>query len=346
MDKLPTVVEEMLDAAAPVPTARLRDLSGLDNGDAKQVVEALNEASPERRRDALKNMTELAEESIELNFDAIFRQCLGDEDGEVRQAAIEGLWENGERSLIEPLIKLCREDEDEAVRIAAAQSLGRFALRAELGSLLERDSQKVRTYLLELIEGDDEPSEEVRRRAIESIAPINDSQVRSVILETYETASEALRTSAVFAMGQNGDPVWVPYVLEEMESTEPELRFEAAGAAGRIGDESLLPPLARMVDDENNEVQGAAVTAIAAIGSPLAQRVLRRLLEHANDNVRELALDAVESAQQFEAPGVDILRNPRTQTPVDEQQDDDDLDLDDLESYLEALEEEQGEDVT
>ena len=345
MDRLPSVVEEVLDAAAPVPTVRLRDLSGLGNEDAKLVVEALNGASFERRRDALKNMAELAEESIELDFDAIFRQCLDDEDGEVRQAAIESLWENEERSLIEPLIRLCREDEDEAVRVSAAQSLGRFALRAELGTLLERDSHRVRTHLLEVIEGEDEPSEEVRRRAIESVAPINDPQVRSVILETYETASEELRASAVFAMGQNGDPAWVPYVLEEMESAEPELRFEAAGAAGRLGDESLLPPLARMVDDENGEVRGAAVTAIAAIGSPLAQRVLLRLLEHPDDSVRELALDAVESLQQFEAPGVDILRNPRVPTTMDDQQEDD-FDLGDLESYMEAAEEEEAEDVT
>ncbi len=342
MNELPSVVEEVRDVAAPVPTARLKDLSGLNDQEAVRVVEVFREVSFERRRDVLRNMSELAEESIELNFDAIFRHCLGDEDGEVRQAAIEGLWEAEERSLIEPLIKLCHKDEDEGVRIAAAQSLGRFALRAELGTLLERDARRVRAFLLELIEGEDEPSEDVRRRAIEAIAPINDSQVRSVILETYETASEELRASAIFAMGQNGDPAWIPFVLEEMASTEPALRFEAAGAAGRLSDESLLPPLARMANDESAEVQAAAVTAIAAIGSPLAQRVLNRLLEHGSDNVRELALDAIESMQQFEAPGVDILRNPGMQRETNEQQDDD-FDLDDLESYLDAREEEEEE---
>jgi HEAT repeat protein len=346
MEQLPGVIEEVLDVAAPVPTARLTDLSNLDRGVAELVVQAMNEVSFERRRDVLKNMVEIAEESIELNFDAIFRRCLVDEDGEVRQVAIEGLWENEERSLIEPLITMFREDEEENVRVAAAQSLSRFALRAELGQLLDRDADKVKSNLLELIEGEDESSDEVRRRAIESIAPINEPQVRSVILETYETASERLRIAAVYAMGQNGDPVWVPYVLEELEADDPELRYEAVGAAGRIGDESLLAPLARMVRDDNTEVQGAVVTAIAAIGGPIAQRVLKRLTEHGDDNVRELALDAIESMQAFEAPGVDILRNPRTQGVMDEPEDDTDFDLDDLESYIEELEEEEADDVT
>ena len=346
MERLPNVMEEILDVAAPMPTAGLTQLSGLENDLAERVVGSLNEVSFERRRDVLKNMSELAEESIELNFDTIFRRCLADEDGEVRRAAIEGLWENEERSLIEPLMVLLRDDEDEGVRIAAAQSLGRFALLAEIGKLLERDAERVKRGLLELIEGEVEQSDEVRRRAIEAIASINEPRVRSVILETYETASEQLRTSAIYAMGQSGDPSWVPYVLQEIESLEPELRYEAAGAAGRLGDESLLPPLARMVNDENTEVRGAAAAAIAAIGGPIAQRILRRLNEHGDDDVRELALDAIESLQQFEAPGVDILRNPRTPAPIDEPADDADFDLDDLESYLDKLEEEQDEDVT
>ncbi len=346
MEQLPGVLDVVLDVAAPLPTARLTELSNLEKGQAERVVEAMSEVSFERRRDVLKNMVEIAEESIELNFDAVFRRCLNDEDAEVRHVAIEGLWENEERSLVEPLVTMFREDEDEAVRVAAAQSLSRFALLAELGKLLDRDAEKVKRSLLELIEGEDEPSDEVRRRAIESIAPINEPQVRSVILETYETASERLRTAAVYAMGQNGDPVWVPYVLEELEADEPELRYEAVGAAGRIGDESLLPPLARMVNDDNTEVQGAVVAAIAAIGGPVAERVLKRLMEHGDDNVRELALDAIESMQAFEAPGVDILRNPRTQSVMDQPEDETDFDLDDLESYIEELEEEEAEDVT
>jgi HEAT repeat protein len=346
MEQSPGVLEDVLDVAAPVPTARLTELSNLDKEPAERVVQALNEVSFERRRDVLKNMLEIAEESIELNFDAIFRRCLGDEDGEVRQVAIEGLWENEERSLIGPLITMFREDEEETVRAAAAQSLSRFALLAELGKLLDRDAEMVKRNLLDLIEGEDELSDEVRRRAIESIAPINEPQVRSVILETYETASERLRTAAVYAMGQNGDPVWVPYVLEELEADEPELRYEAVGAAGRIGDESLLPPLARMVNDDDTEVQGAVVAAIAAIGGPVAARVLMRLTEHGDDNVRELALDAIESLQALEAPGLDILRNPRTQGVMDEPEDGPNFDLDDLESYLEEREEEEADNVT
>ena len=101
---------------------------------------------------------------------------------------------------------------------------------AELGKLLERDAQKVQDTLLQVVENEDEASPEVRRRAIEALAPMNTERVRDIILETYESTSETVRASAIYAMGQNGDPQWVPYILEEMESDEDQIRYEAAGA--------------------------------------------------------------------------------------------------------------------
>jgi HEAT repeat protein len=328
-----TVIDEILDTAASVNAVHLAQLSGLDNGEAAEVVDALAQVSFERRRQIAQTLVDLVEENVDLNFDPLFRKLMEDEDEEVRVAAISGLWECEERSLIEPLLRHLKYDEDEGVRAAAAQSLGRFAMLAELGKLLERDGKRVEKGLTEVIEGEDEQSPEVRRRAVEALAPLNNQNVRDIILETYESASDKVRASAVYAMGQNADPVWAPYILDEMQSDEPEMRYEAAGAAGRMGQESFLPALARMVEDEAPDVQAAAITAISAIGGQKAHQLLRALLQHADDGVRELALDALESMQTLEPPSVDILRRqdgkPKPFVDDDDDDEEDDLDLDD-----------------
>ena len=61
---------------------------------------------PKRRQQIISRLVKLAEDNLDLNFDNIFRDCLKDQDAEVRSKATEGLWESEEVSLINPLINL------------------------------------------------------------------------------------------------------------------------------------------------------------------------------------------------------------------------------------------------
>lgn len=314
--RIQKVIQELSNGAAPISATLLTQLSNLDPGEAAGVVGVLQQVTSERRRLIVRRLTELAEDNVDLNFDPLFRRCIHDEDGEVRAMAILGLWECEERSLIEPLVRLLKHDPDEQVRIAAAQSLGRFALLAELGKLLKRDSRKIEEALLQTIEGDPDTSSEIRRRAVEAIAPINKPGVREIIRETYQSADEKLRASALYAMGRNGDPDWIPYILEGMESPSPEPRYEAAVAAGQLGDESLVSPLVHLVDDPEAQVQAAAVAALSTVGGAAAIRALRQLLSASEDRLRELAQDALESMASHEGPAADILRR-RSQSPAE-----------------------------
>lgn len=345
MDEVDNVIQQLRDDALPVTAAHFNQLSDLGADSAGRFADGLSPLSFERRRAVLTHLVELAEESVDLNFDSIFRKSMHDEDEEVREIAINGLWECEERSLIDPLLHCLRNDEEERVRSAAALSLGRFAMLAELGKLLERDANKVETGLLEALEKEEEGSFEVRRRTIEALAPFNTLQVREIILESYESVDEKIRASALYAMGQNGDASWIPYILEEMESTVPEVRFEAAGAAGRLHDESLVPALARMGNDDNPEVQSSVVTALNAIGGPTAQRVLRRFLQHNDDRMRELALDALDNMQTQEAPGTDLLRRTSPGAASDPFDTDDENDpFEEFDDDLELDDEDQDED--
>lgn len=306
-DGVESVINAIRQDPGGITAAALAELSDPDRDELGRVIDTLHDIDFEYRRSIVGQLVELAEENVDYSFDRIFTILMEDEDEEVREAAIMGLWESDDRALIEPLFDRLLLDGEERVRATAAQSLGRFAVLAELGDLLERDTNRVREGLLDVIRNEQEPSFEVRRRVIEAVSAFTSEEVRELILETYDSASETLRASALYAMGQNADPSWLTYIREEMESESEEVRFEAAGAAGRIGDERLIPALARMGMEENTEIQGAVVTALSAIGGPAAQRVLRRFLQHSDENFRELALDALESMQSFET-NAEILR--------------------------------------
>lgn len=107
-------------------------LSGLTRAQFERFRQIWPTIEPRRRQSVMRSLAELTEQSFEVNFDPIFILALGDEDSEVRAAAIEGLWENEDQALIGPLVHLLRADEATYVRAAAAIALGRFVLLGEL----------------------------------------------------------------------------------------------------------------------------------------------------------------------------------------------------------------------
>ena len=83
----------------------------------------------------LIELVAMAEESFELDFDAVFRWGLGDDEPAIRAICVEGLWENEDLSLMDRVLDLLQIDPADEVRAAAASSLGRFVLLSELGKL-------------------------------------------------------------------------------------------------------------------------------------------------------------------------------------------------------------------
>ncbi len=191
---LEKLLEELTSPGAPIAASRLVQLSALGPEEARYFTEGWLEVPAERRRAIASKLMDLSEDNVELDFSPIFRKLLHDDDEQVRVTAISGLWECEERALIEPLVHLALNDPDEAVRGAAAQALGRFALLAETGKLLKRDFERLAKVLLGIINDEDETLE-VRRRAIEAIAPMSISQVPDLIRNAFEDGEPKLRAS-------------------------------------------------------------------------------------------------------------------------------------------------------
>lgn len=252
-----------------------------------------------RRRMLMRSLVELTELSFEVNFDPVFLVALGDDDSEVRAAAIGGLWENEDQALIGPLVHLLRADEASNVRAAAAMALARFVLLGELEKIDRAPAMLAEQALLETLRSAEEELE-VRRRAVEAIAYSGEAGVREIIEAAFYDEDEKMQASALFAMGRSADPYWCKLLVRELDNPDPELRFEAARACGELETRLAVSRLIQMsMGDQDREVQQAAVWALGRIGGREAREALETFYESEDEVLSQVAAEALDEMDLF-----------------------------------------------
>lgn len=289
------------DSAVSLAKVGLERLSDLPADEAQEFRRMWPQIDDSRRKKIASSLVELAEENFELDFTAAFYVAVDDPNAEVRQQAIEGLWESMTYDTADLLVNLLRKDPAPEVRAAAASSLGRFTYLIELGKTDKKTASRVREALLAAHRSDSE-TVEVRRRALEALGYLCDQEVADMVAEAYQSDDEKMRASAIFAMGRNCHPRWLDTILREMDSPSPEMRFEAARAAGELEDQRAVPQLERLVLDPDSEVRHAAIAALGEIGGRRAKRILRACLQSPDASIREAAEEALEEINFFEEP--------------------------------------------
>lgn len=292
---------ELKDEGRPPKGTTLVYLSHLADEQEKAFLDVWPEIQTERRRQLVRQLAELAEDDVELNFDVVFLSCLSDADPEVRAVGIRGLWEYEHRDLIGPLIGVLESDNNAAVRAEAALALRRFVLQWELGSLPDRHFQQVEQALHRVIDDDGEEVE-VRGRALEAIGACSLPWVRRAIDGAYRSNSGRLRASGIHAMGRNCDPSWLPILFQELKSEDAEMRYEAALACGSLAEEAAVPHLAPLLEDEDVEVREVTIAALGEIGGRQARAVLMRYLDHPSRGMREAVQEAISQMDFAEDP--------------------------------------------
>ncbi len=291
-DDVERLLHQLSKTTGAVPFSRLYELSDLV-GPRLAGFRAVWDTLPTlQRRRLMFALVELAEASYEVNFDAIYRHCLDDPDDRVRAAAIEGLWENEETSLVGPLLSKLRTDPSALVRAAAAGALGRFVLAGELERLEEPIQSRIVTELLTTIHLVDE-STEVRRRAIESVAYACQPDVADVLEMAYDDDDENMHLSAVTGMGRSCDNQWGDIILKELESQSPAMRYEAAWASGEMGLREAVPLLIGLLDDSDRQIRSAAIWALGQVGGEQAKRALLDAYDNSDEDDQAAIDDAL-----------------------------------------------------
>ncbi|MFC2048399.1 HEAT repeat domain-containing protein [Chloroflexota bacterium] len=294
-------INELGNSNQPLLNSRLTELSNLRLEELEFFKRSWTATEPERRHQIVHRLVELAEDNLELNFDSIFKYCLKDPDDEVRSKAIEGLWENEEPPLIDPLINLLKQDNSEKVQAAAATALGKFAMLAELEKLRSHYIDKIQEALLAVI-SDKKTPVEIKRRALESAAPLSLPQVKAAITEAYQSHNPRLKASSIYAMGKNCDSSWLPILLTELANTDDEIRYEAASACGELEEEAAISPLIALVNDPDVDVQIAAIQALGKIGSNKAKECLEQCLDSASEAIQQATEQALNELAMKETP--------------------------------------------
>lgn len=298
---LESYLSDLVDPARPLAATRLISLSNLTPDEVSAFEAAWRRADVRRRRQVVKELIDLAEDNVELNFDAVFHLSLSDTDAEVRRSGIRGLWEYEGRDLIPTLVALLLSDSDQGVQAEAALALGRYALKAEFEEIRSSDADLVDDALRRAIA---EPGRalEVRARALEALGVRSRPWVAGVIQAAYDSGDGRLRVSALHAMGRSCDSRWLATLARELKSYDAETRYEAAVACGSLGDEAAVPDLLPLLDDADTEVQEAAIQALGRIGGQDAKRALEGCLAGSGERVRDAALAALAEVDFGEDP--------------------------------------------
>ena len=312
-------VLEALFTAEDLPIHLLYRLSDMSESDFKQFKEGWSSAEETRRIALALHMAEIAEENYLIDFSPVFAFMFDDPSASVRIAALDGVWDSEDLSLVETILEMLAEDEDAGVRAAAARALAHYILLAEWGQISDSHTDTIVNSLLEAYDNRRNPLE-VKRAALEAVSPSAHPRVPDMINDAYEEGSNEMQLSAIFAMGVSADERWLPYLEQELSSPSADFRAEAARACGVIGGESSVDALVQLIDDDDQEVGMAAISALGQIGGERAFELLSRLAEDPNyEEYYDVIEDALDELEWMDS-AFDMLA-----FPGDDEDDEDDI---------------------
>lgn len=298
---LESFLQTLADPSVNVPAAGFVEVCDLSPAELGKFAHVWYGLPVDRQRRMITTMVDLAEDNPELDFCAIFKMCLKDQDDVVLEKAIEGLWEYEDRSIIPGLVQILCSKKGSVVRAAAAVALGKFPSLAQDGKILPKDICLIRDRLMEVLRDSNEDLE-VRRRSLEAVAPFNTPDVKKYVCWAYESSDLKLKSSSIYAMGRTGESSWLPLLIKELQSPQQAIRYETANACGELGDEEVIPHLLLLLQDDDYQVQLAGINALGRIGGPLAKRALLRCVKEGDASLEGEARAALETIEYLEDP--------------------------------------------
>ncbi len=293
------VLQIIADAARPLPLQQLDALSSAEDRTIAALMPLWPQLRPERRRELLASLQQLAEDDATLDFNRVHLSALHDSDPATRILAIRGLWEHEGEEVMRLLADMVKEDPEPTVRAEAAGSLGQFVVSMEFGLLSEDGAEYLAEVLRDVVD-DATQEDEVRGRALEALGASSEEWVAEMIAEHYESGTSRMRLASIRAMGRNGSDDWLPVLIFNFDDDDAETRAAAATSAGELLLETAVEPLAMLIDDPDVEVQMAAIEALGEIAGEAAEAVLTQLLNR-EGHIAEAARHALAEARMMAA---------------------------------------------
>lgn len=331
------------DDGTPFPVTRLFAFSDLGIEDLRVLHKAWPEIPVDRRRNLIHDLAEMAEKDSLQIFDRVGKLALEDSDSEVQLAAIDLLFEAEDPTLVPVYLRLL-EDLQAADRLrgAAANALGPYVLLGELDKLSNELLHRIEEYLIRAYQRD--PSDLVKRRALESLAYSSLEQVSAWIRLAANRHEAEWLESALFAMGHSADEQWEETVLKHVRHPQLSVSVQAVHAAGELRLQPARLVLLKMLDRaEDAELRYEIIWALSQIGGEAVERKLSALLEECDDDDEAAVLEeALDQLQLLESElNFELFRyedpSKVAKAQADEEYEDELDDLEDLEESEEDL---------
>ena len=284
-------------------------LSDLAEEDINKFWQLWAKAPAERRRVIARHMADIVEDDFVVDFVPYFKQFLQDESEPVRIAALDGVWDATDVTLVSFILQLLQSDDSVEVGTAAAAALSHFVLMSEWGEISAHISPRIVAELIKVHEAE-KTAVAIKRATLEAMAPASNPRINELIEAAYHDRLAEMRQSAIFAMGSNADTRWMPIILQELNSLEAETRAEAARAAGLIGNSDAVEQLAALAQEDDEDVALVAITSLGQIGSEEAQEILMGLLDdeefaHLHEAIEEALEEMTWMNQELELLHID-----------------------------------------
>ena len=338
------LIKSLLDLETPFPARLLYQFSDMPLDDRLVLSSAWQSIPVARRRAVLQDLLELSEHDDLLMFEDIGRMALGDSDDECQVSGISLLLEAEDPKLIPSFLNLlAAADTAEFVRAAAANALGFYVYLGELEELKPEIHHELEDALL--LAYAEDPSDLVRRRALESLGYSSREEVPPLLRFASAKESEQWLESALFAMGRSADNQWEGLVLEQLDHENPEVRGQAIHAAGELSLSAARQRLLRQLDREKDEyLRSELIWALSQIGGEGIEEKFEQLLAKTDDDeeasLLEEALDMLNftnEAIDFELMEVDFKHehdlNDEDEDIADVWEDDEDDEYEDREDF-------------
>jgi HEAT repeat protein len=284
--------EALLDIDKPFPPRFLYRFSDMEPADLEKLGAIWPQLPLWRRQGLMEDIEELSSKDTLLDFVAISRFALKDEDPKVRQLAVNTLWDYEQTDLIQTFLELLATDSEAEVRAAAAGGLARFVYVGEIEEIPQAKLKKIEEALLAALKNQETPVQ-VKRAALEALGYSSRDEVPALIKTAFNSKDKKWMASALFAMSRSASAEWQPEVLSMLDSNLPALRMEAARAAGELELSDAIPQLLELLDDTDENTRQASIWALSQIGGEGVQEALDKLYEEAED---EDELELLESA--------------------------------------------------
>jgi hypothetical protein len=277
-------------------------LSDLNETELQQFKLAWGDLDTQHQQKLILHLYELGEQNSELNFESIYKYAMDSEDENIVYASLDGLWESETHDTLRKLIRVIETDKISAhIKGATFTHFSRFLLLGLDGKIDSNLISVVHSILKQHFIDIEQPVE-VRRRALEALANIDDEQTTGYIKQAYISDITALKVSAIYAMGKTCNTQWLPLLVEELNSEEPEIRYEAVDAIVEIGDDSIINDLVPLLDDDDYQVKLTTISGLGKLGGLIAKEALITYLNDEDQEIIDLVTTALEDIAFIEDP--------------------------------------------